>query len=354
MPDVRQATLWRNRSFVLPWLAYVLTGRAAALTVLRFVQYAPNLLLGPRVGRWLDRFGPYRAARRAALAAAAELLLLAGLLRRWPGLPLLLFFAFAVGLSAFAQWMALEALVPDLVEPAERARANARLSLVFAASSVAGPVLGGFLTRRFGGSAGLLADALSFVLLAALFQGIRPARRAPRPPSETGGLLAELAYVRKRRLLWTATLVTAACNLFGAAAGPLALFHLARDLRLGAGAAGLVMGAAAAGNALAGLLLPLLARKPRPATLMPAGILLYGLGVALCGLAPSPWLAGAALLASRFATASLNVLFNTLRQEASDPHHIGRVFALTSMLANAPAAAAAALGWLGDLAGAGT
>ncbi|MDI3299499.1 MAG: MFS transporter [Bacillota bacterium] len=366
-----QKPLWRNGNFVLlwsseivtavgdevynfvmPWLAYVVTGRAGALTTLRFLQYTPNIALAPWVGRWLDRAGPMRAAWLSALVAAGELLALA-LLLRWRLNALLLYaFTVAIGIFTFAQWMALQAVVPWLFERSELVRVNARLSLVFTASTGIGPALGGLLTARYGGAAGLLADAASFAVLAGLLQAVKSPPREASPRREPGNLREELGYLRARRPLWVTTLAVAGFNLFGAAVGPLTMFHLAHDLHAGAAAVGLLFGLGATGNVLAGLVLPSIARRLRPGAMMTAGVLLNALSVTLIGLSRSRWQVGAMLVASRFATTSLNVVYGTIRQEASDPDHVGRVFALTSMLANAASFVAAGIGWIGDLAGA--
>jgi len=132
--------------FLLPWLAYDMTGSTLALGLVGLALAAPNVLLAPFGGVWSDRLDRAALVRFTqttvtALIATFALLVLAGTLQLW----YLVLFAFAIGsVTAFDQ-PARQALIPALVPIAALTTALALNQMTWSLAGIVGPATAGAL-----------------------------------------------------------------------------------------------------------------------------------------------------------------------------------------------------------------
>lgn len=221
MTDLRR--LLANRSFVAVWaagivsglgdkiaiialylLVYRVTGRAVDLGLLAAVQIVPAIAIGPLAGLLLDR-----RDRRAVMivcdlgsAVVAAALAFAD--------SLVAIYALAALLSAGRQIAgpARLALLPDVVEERDLARANALSMVTQNLVLLLGPALGGAIVALAGTDAAFWADAGSFLASAAIlaarpFAYLKgPARAAPAPAPGEGGPLARARDDIRRAAAW--------------------------------------------------------------------------------------------------------------------------------------------------------
>jgi MFS family permease len=138
-------------------------------------------------GVWADRLQPQRVMVASDLV---RLLAAAGLAGMFSAgayhLPLLCALAaVSAGAGSFFG-PAMTSLKPLLVPTERRQSANATLSMLQTASSVAGPALGGLIVAALGAPAGFLVNAVSFLasMISALLIRVR-ADRGPRAPMLT-------------------------------------------------------------------------------------------------------------------------------------------------------------------------
>jgi DHA3 family macrolide efflux protein-like MFS transporter len=210
----------------LIWLVLSLTGSSSLTGLVAMSAYLPVLILGLPAGALVDRLDRRRVmlgaiAARALLAGTIPLLAFRGLLD-----PLLLgaiTFAMAVFSAHFSP--ARDALVPELVPPAELRPANALIQSGWQLALLAGPGLAGLLTPLTGELHLFTATALAY-LLSAGFIASMPATH--KGQGRTAGRLQlshelrqamakageGLALARRDRRLWAILLVTGADNLF--------------------------------------------------------------------------------------------------------------------------------------------
>jgi MFS family permease len=166
--------------------------------VVNAAQFVPYALLGLIAGVYIDRWRRqpvlvWASAGRALSLGAIPVLRLAGALHIWIlVIVLLLFGAFSV--FGFA---ATQSLLPRLVPRARLVPANARLDQTDAAAQTLGPAIGGGLVGLLGAPAAITADAISYLIDAALNASIRVDE--PRPGSSRRDLRAEI----RDGLRWT-------------------------------------------------------------------------------------------------------------------------------------------------------
>lgn len=287
--DPNRGALWRNANFrwlcgggvismlgdqftliALPWLVLKLSHDPLALGGVMAAMGAPRAIFMLVGGAIVDRSSPRYIMLLTKLASAALIGLL-GVLVLAQRIDMLLVYllAAAIGVCTAFAWPASSALLPSVLEPALLAPANGVLMSMRQISTLAGPLLAGFLIAAGGDGGGGLAgarglglafvlDAFSFLLSAATLARVRPHAQAQAPaatakPSLLATLAAGLRYCWDDTTLRACFLYWSAMALF--VTGPLqvALPLLATHVG-GAGAYGSLMAAHGAGT-VAGMVL---------------------------------------------------------------------------------------------------
>ncbi len=182
------------------WIALVALALGtphASIAVLAICYTAPVAVGGLAAGWALDRFDRRRLVIADAMARAAvfALIPLAFALNQGHGgvpLPLIDAVAAVYGLLKMISLAGFPALIPQLVDDGQLSRANALEGASYGLASLAGAGLAGLVIGAFGheGAIGLvLADAISYLVFAALLRTVRPrpiptaAEAARRPPA---------------------------------------------------------------------------------------------------------------------------------------------------------------------------
>jgi MFS family permease len=283
-----------------------LDANAAQMGLLTAAGLAPHLLLSLFAGLWIDR----RRRRRRILVAAdlgrAALLASVPLAAAFDALTLGHLYAVAVGTGVLTVFFDLSysSLFFLIVPSRDVVEANSKLSLSRSASWIGGQPLAGALVQLLTAPFALLADALSFVL-SALFVGRIQVEEPPAAARNGDGVRKRLAegfrFVLGHPVLRANLGCTATVNLFNFAFHAIFVLYATRELGIGPGVLGAILGAGAFGAALGAVIAPrveeLIGIGPSyviGAILFPAPLLL----VPLAG-GPEP-LVAAALFAAEF------------------------------------------------------
>lgn len=241
------------------WHIYNLTGNPFDLGLVGFVQFLPSLLLVLYVGHAADRYDRRKIVSLAQCAESAALLGLAvavGFHRA--SRETILFFVFVIGTARAFEFTTLQTLVPSLVDPEVLPQAMAANSSVRQASSIIGPVLGGFL--YIAGPAAVYWTSCVLLAVSAIILSRLRGRRAghPREPANIHTLFAGMSFIRSRPVVLGAISLDLFAVLLGGATALLPIF--ARDiLHTGPGGLGFLRAAPAVGALAASLSL---ARRP--------------------------------------------------------------------------------------------
>lgn len=155
----------------MAWLAYRMTGSTALLGLITFVSLAPQLLVGPLAGTWIDRHDKRRLliACQALLALQAMLLTtMAALGTLTPGW--LLGLAIGLGLLSAIDTPLRQALIGQLVnDRADLPNALALNAMLLNAARFLGPPIAGVLLATTSETLCFAVNAFSyFVLMAGL------------------------------------------------------------------------------------------------------------------------------------------------------------------------------------------
>ena len=275
----------------IPYQLYQETGSTLLVGLLGVAALVPLLVVpiyGGAVADAVDR-------RRMLLLSDVALLLVTGGLLVNAVLPhpsiWFLFVAEALGTAAYGfQRPARNALTPRLVGNDQLLAAIAVEDVIFTLARVAGPVMGGVLiaTVGLGGAYAIDIGTFAASLFAIwLLPPVPPAADADRPSIQS--ILDGFRYVRRRKVLLGIFLVDTNAMIFGM---PRALFPaFAEKLGGGAGILGLLYAAPFFGALIASLTSGwmMTLRRQGVGVCVAAGV--WGVAIALVGLAEAVWFA---------------------------------------------------------------
>jgi MFS family permease len=275
----------------IPFQLYEETRSTLLLGLLGLAALVPLLIVpiyGGAVADAVDR------RRLLLLSDVAQLLVTGGLLVNallpnpsvW-----CLFVAEALGTAAYGfQRPARNALTPRLVPGDQLLAAIAVEDVVFTLARVAGPVIAGVLILAVGLSGAYAIDMVTFAAsLGAiwLLPPVPPAPDAARPSLQS--ILDGFRYVRRRKVLLGIFVMDTNAMIFGM---PRALFPaFAEKLGGGAGVLGLFYAAPFAGALLASLTSGWMMSVRRQGLGVAVAAAVWGVAIALFGLAEAVWVA---------------------------------------------------------------
>ncbi|MGE8061149.1 MFS transporter [Pseudomonas sp. NPDC089547] len=313
----------------LAWLAYHLTGSAVLLGLITFLSLAPQLLIGPLAGAWIDRHDKRRMLIIVQLLLILQSLVLAGCTwLGWVDGMFIAAMALLLGLLNALETPLRQALIGSFVDdPADLPNALVLNAMLINAARFVGPPLAGALIAVAGEATCFALTAVAFL---ALLGGLLKVRgtASPRAAGSTAQVFREgLVYLwhtrSVRQLLVNVIMVNLLASCYAALLPILAKAVFAGDARV----LGWLWGAAGAGAFVATLVLAVGGALPRLRQFTDAGAGLCA--VALLGL----WLAGtlslalAALAVLGFGITLSNVSTNMQLQSGAPSHLRGRVIA---------------------------
>ena len=341
----------------MAWQAYELWNAPAALSILGIGMTIPTIVCLLPAGVVSDRLDRRRVMLcadigRALVVAVVAGLALAGALTFWQLVVLVALYG--IGTAFFTP--AFEAIVPDIVPPADLPAANSLDQLVRPiALRLAGPAVGGLLVAWLGTGAAFAIDSASFAASTAVLLLMRPPAhpRSEQVGSSRAAVKEGLRFVRSRVWLWGTLLSAAIAYLaFMGPAEVLLPYVVKNDLGASAGDLGLVFAAGGVGAVGAALVMGQRGHPRRDVTFMYTVWTLATLAVAGFGLATASWqLMIACLLFHALETAG-TIVWATIKQRHVPASMLGRVSSLDwlisiGLLPLSFALTAPVAGWIG-------
>jgi MFS family permease len=316
------------------WLVYRLTHSEWILGLAWFCSNVPVLLLAPVAGMVADRYPRRRivlAAQAAGMLQALTLavLTLTGVVAVWHILAL----ALLLGVASAFDIPGRQSLFVQLVGTRDLLSAISLNSVIFNATRVVGPSLGGLIVARVGEGPAFLINAASFLAVLGSLAAMRiPAETAARTFAARHTFREGLAYVWSSRPLRT---VLCICGTVSLAASPaLVLAPVFAGGIFGQGSQGLgfltgAMGAGAVGGVMMLAHRTRLAGLPRVVMVSTA---LMGLSLMVYAVSPSFLLCLAMMPLIGLGIMRQNAAANTMVQSSLREEFRGRVMGLYTMM----------------------
>jgi MFS family permease len=316
------------------WLVLTLTGSGVALGVSTALQFGPVLLLGLWGGTVVDRVDRRKLvmltqAVQAVLAATLGVLALSGVVELWMVYAL----ALALGVTTVFDSPARQALLGEMVEPADYVNAQALNSTVHNAGRLVGPAIAGLLIATTGVGAAFLVNAVSFAAVLLGLLRMDPSRLRPPPTDQAprkGQVREGLRYVTASPDLRAVLLLVGVVALLGQ--NFRVVLPLLAQSTFDGGAE--VYGYLTAALGLGAVVGSLFSASRETATSWGLLISCLAFGVVNLIAAAAPTLVAAYL--AMVAVGFVNIVFNTIGRTVlllgSDPGMHGRVLALHGLV----------------------
>jgi MFS family permease len=336
-------------------VAFQLTGSNRAVGTVIFAQGLAMFLLGPFGGAFADRW-PKRRVIAVGQSVTGSVFAALGALHAANAIsiPLLALGSFTLGLCFAFIAPARQALVGELVPPAQRGNATALALIANNASRIGGPAAAGALLawHSAGPSAAYFTMAVLYGVSASTLWLLPPSRgRADRATHVLADVIDGLRYVRSQPIL--RVLVLQFVSVLMAGFPYVTVMPGLVENRLGRGAEGisLLAGTAAVGGLLTSVLVARLADAPRARAATSALGVGFALSLLAIAVAPTFALAAAASFALGAASGGYQTLGTAVILAATEPVYIGRVMSLTMMAFAGFGLMGLPIGWLADAVG---
>jgi MFS family permease len=318
-------------------------GGAGAVGLVGVVTMAPAAVAAPFAAAFADRYRRERVIVATILARAA--LVAAGAALAWAGSSAAVYAVAALAsILARVYYPAQAALLPSLARtPEELAAANIAASTIESAASFVGPALAGVALLFADPPLVFLAEAAGLACAAAVLVPVRAERAEP---VVRGGFAGELAagfaaIVRNPALRLLVALYSAQTLVFGAL-GVLIVVASAQLLDLGKSGVGLLNAALGVGGIVGAAVALSLVGARRPGTTVAAGLILWGLPIALVAATSNGIAALILLSVVGLGNTLLDTATFTLLQRLAAEDVRGRVFGALEGFAVGSIAAGAA------------
>ena len=234
-------------------------------------------------------------------------------------------------------------LLPLVAGERDIARANGHVEFARYAGFILGPAAGGLLAAAGGTTFALLANAGTFLVLAAVAAAIR-VQWAPHAHVARERMRDGIDFLARDRELAPVVGIVFVSLLLMTATPAAALFFADEDLGMGGAGYGVLMAVWGAGMAIGALAVaPRFSRGALAAGAV-AAVAAQGMGIAVPALWPMVWLAIAGYLFGGVAHGTKNVLARTLIHHRAPERLRGRAFAAFNGLRNGAELVALTLG----------
>ncbi|HYF91425.1 MAG TPA: MFS transporter [Symbiobacteriaceae bacterium] len=361
-PKTAQAGLFRNRTFLSIWLGHTIsiigdgfhsvalglwvlqtTGSSTAMATIMAVRALSGVLLGAVAGTVVDRTDRRRMMIGTDLIRFVLVLAVAALVMR-PGASFAVILALSALISIAGQFFgpAMNASLVNIVGKESLQQASGLLQMTNTLAQVLGPFLGGTVVALWGGWVALTADAVSF-LISAVFILLGGYFASPRVEKEQtsfwGDLKEGLRFIKGHSLARGVVTFAPAINLFGNALGGVLLpVIVVKVWHATAFEFGLAEAAFPLGFAIgAGLLMAFATKLRRRGYIMFGGLLLASVLMTVVPLMPSTLPAIPIYVFSGLFLAFPNVIFMVTLQSEIPTEVQGRVFGMLGSLLSATA-----------------
>jgi MFS family permease len=260
------------------WLMTTLAPSPWMVALMQTAENAPLFLLALPAGALADiidrrRLLIYTQGWMLLSAVSLAVLTLMGLTTPW----VLLVLIFCLGLGSALNAPAWQAIIPELVPRSELPAAVSLNSVAFNIARAVGPALGGLVVAAAGSWAVFLLNSLSFVgVIIVLYRWRREDVESIAPTERIlGAMRAGLRYVRHDPALQAVLVRTGVYVSCASALWALIPLVARKQLGLGAGAYGVLLGGLGAGAILAAFILPALRRRFSVNALVIAGTIVF-------------------------------------------------------------------------------
>lgn len=352
---VKKNRFWHNRNFMLLWsgslisnigyqmyiiaiplLIYDLSRSALAMSMMRAIEFLPNIFIGILAGVFVDllnrkRMMQWTSGIRVVAMLGIVLLLLSDGLSLWS----LYVLGFILSVASYTFGNAHHAVLPQIVDKEELTSANAKLSFINTLIQTIGPGVAGAFLMIYSYTATLTIYTVSLLVLlisVSLLSLPSIERKKHKDSSIKEDMIEGIEELLRNKLLLTPTITVVFMNFASSLVIGVLVFFVKDQLGATASQIGFMFSISAVGGFIGALVVSRIRKKLGRGNIFTYCILIDAIGMTLLIFAPTWWAIGIALAVRTFSTTVSNIVYFTIRQEFTPNHLLGRVAGTSSML----------------------
>lgn len=356
--SIHSDTIWKNKSFIYIWLGtiiydltfhiyilalpliiYEISQSTLAMSTMRALDFAPNVILGIFIGVIVDRTNRKNFMRYSILLQIILLITLVFLLKNSAqSLWMIYIIGFLVSAFGYSFWNAFHSSLPQIVKKEQLTTANSAISFVYQIINIVGPGLAGVLLFTLSYSFGLVITVIGLcimVLLISLAQ-IEENHLQRNKNIHSKPFWEDIkegwVEVKQNNRLFSMTITILFLNISSGISSAVLIFYALDQFKLTSNQLGIVI----ASSAVGGIVAALIAKKSREilgrGKLIIIAIYIGSIGQFLLFISSHWNILMAGMILIGFCSVFINVHYQTLRQESTPAHLLGRVSGTTSML----------------------
>lgn len=347
--------LWKNKNFMLIWggsiissfgyqmyiiaiplLIYDLSRSALAMSMMRAIEFFPNIFIGMLAGVFVDRVNRKRMMQWTSLIQAMSMvgmivLFFSGQLVLWH----LYILGFILSSAGYTFGNAHHAVLPQIVTKEQLTSANAKLSFVSTFIQTIGPGLAGALLVAFSYTSTLAVYMLCLIILfmcVSVFQPPATLRMERKKTTVVQDIKEGVDELFRNKTLLTPTITVLFMNFASSLVIGVLVFYVTDQLGATAQQVGLMYTISAIGGIVGAAVVSHIRKKFGRGNIYTFCLLFDVVGMGCLIFAQTWWAIGMALAIRTFSTTISNIVYFTIRQEFTPNHLLGRVAGTSSML----------------------
>ncbi len=325
-------------SFSLPIIIYNFANSVFAMSVMRAIQFIPNILLGLFIGVIVDRSSRRKLLRNSAIVQLFSIVIIIFLIITNS---LSVWFLYIIGFflysASYAMGNAYHAIIPNIVKKEMLTSANAKISFLNTFSNIIGPSLAGILFAYTNEVINLSVTMTGFLILIFLLSLMKlnneedsPKERNKSNKSFKNDFTEGYKELFYNKPLWSLTLNILITNIASSLTGAVLIFYALSNIGISKSQLGIVV----AGTAIGGLCSALIAKKLKlyRGKLFVFGIFFMFISQVILYFSFN-WISMfVAMFIVGISSTQINIHYLSLRQESTPNHLLGRVAGTSSMI----------------------
>lgn len=352
---VSQRPLWRNRNFLFLWggstlssfgmqmysiaiplLIYDLSQSALSMSMMRAIEFFPNIFLGMLAGALVDRLNRKKMMVWTSFIQVLSMcgiiaLLLANHIELWH----LYVFGFVLSSAGYTFGNANHSVLPQIVTKEQLTSANATLSFIDTLIRMIGPGIAGILLAVFSYTSTLTIYLICLVIMHVCmhFLHVPPVVKQKETSKSIWKDMKEgIDELFSNKTLLTPTITVLFSNFASSLVIGVLIFFATDQIGANSKEIGFMFTLSAIGGLIGATVISSIRKRFGRGVIYTYSLLFDIASMGLLIFAQTWWAIGLSLGIRTFSTTLSNIVYFTIRQEFTPNHLLGRVAGTSSML----------------------
>ncbi|WP_336824165.1 MFS transporter [Sporosarcina sp. USHLN248] len=351
---IGKPSLWNNKNFLLLWsgtslssfgmqmysiaiplLIYDLSRSALSMSIMRAIEFFPNIILGLIAGVLVDRMNRKRMMVWTSFIQALSMFVVILLMNTnqieiWH----LYMVGFVLSSAGYTFGNANHSVIPQIVSKDQLTSANAKMSLVDTLIRMVGPGIAGMLIAVFSYGSTFIIYFFCLILLLICIQFIKvPSLNKNKGSASIWADLKEgIDELFRNKILLTPTITILFINFASSLVIGVLVFFAADELGATSQQIGFMFTISAIGGAIGSAVIGKIRKRFGRGVIYTYSLLFDVMAMLMLIFAQTWWTIGISLSIRTFSTTLSNIVYFTIRQEFTPNHLLGRVAGTSSML----------------------